>query len=321
MKTTISLLGAALALCIAASAALGQPYPSRPVRLVVPFGTGGAPDAAARLVAQKLTERFGQAVIVENRPGGDTIIGSEAVAKAPPDGHTLLFSAGSSMSVLPHTRRRLPYDPFGDFVHVAQAAYVQFVLAAGPAVAAASVGELIALARSRPGRLTYASASESAYIAGEMFKHSAKIDIVHIPYKALATATTDLLSGQLDMISGSFATLVPHFRTKRLKALAVTGRQRSPALPDVPTMAEAGVAGFESSSVYGVSAPRSTPPAVVRKWSDELAAVLGTPDVGDKFLALGLESRFAASEEFTALLRAESEKQRLALQRIGFKIE
>ncbi len=309
----------AIALSIAAPAAMSQAYPSKPVRLIVPFGAGGAPDAAARLIAPRLAERFGQPVIVENRPGGDTIIGTEAVAKASPDGHTMLFSAASSMTILPHTRKRLPYDPFKDFVHVVQTAYVQFVLAASPSVPAASVTELVALARSQPGRLSYASASEAAYITAEMFKHSTKVDIMHVPYKALATATTDLLSGQVTIMFGSFATVVPHFKTKSLKALAVTGEKRSPALPDVPTMAETGVSSFESSSAYGISAPRATPPAAVKRWNNEVAAVLRMPDIAEKFLALGLEARFGTSEQFTALLQAESEKQRAVLQRIGFK--
>src|SRR5678815_857644 len=153
-----------IALSAATPVALSQNYPSKPVRLVVPFGTGGAPDAAARLMAQKHAERFGQPVIVENRPGGDTVIGTDAVAKASPDGHTILFSAASSMTILPHTRKRLPYDPFKDFVHVSQTAYVQFALAVNGSVPAARVADLVALARSQPGRLTYASASEAAYI-------------------------------------------------------------------------------------------------------------------------------------------------------------
>ena len=318
-KTWAALL--AIASSVAATAAVAQAYPSKPIRLIVPFGIGGAPDAAARLIAPKLAERFGQPVIVENRPGGDTIIGTDAVAKALPDGHTILFSAASSMTILPHTRKHLPYDPFKDLIHVVQTAYVPLVLVVGPSVPAANVADLVALARARPGRLSYASATETAFITAEMFKRSANVDIVHVPYKVLTTATTDLLSGQVDMMFGAMATVIPHFRTQRLRALAVTGEKRSPALPDVPTMEEAGLSGFESSSALGISAPRATPPAVVKRWNSEVTAVLKMPDIAEKFIALGLEPRFGTPERFTAFLQAESAKQRDLLQRTGFKPE
>jgi tripartite-type tricarboxylate transporter receptor subunit TctC len=288
---------------------------------MVPFGTGSGADSAARLIATRLGERFGQPLVVENRPGGDSIIGTDAVAKALPDGYTILFAAGTPMTILPHTRKQLPYDPFKDFVHVVQTAYVHFVLVAGPSVPATSVPDLVALARTRPGRLSYATASEAAFITAEMFKHAANVDIVHVPYKVLATSTSDLLSGQVDVALGPLVTFIPHFRTNRLKALAVTGGKRSPALPEVPTMAEAGLHGFDSGGIYGISAPRATPTAVVNRWNSEVRGVLKMPEIAEKFVALGLEPQHGTSAEFTSLLRAESAKHQSVLQRIGFKPE
>lgn len=312
---------AAAALSLAAPTSLSQTYPGRPVRLVVPFAAGGTTDVVARLLTQKLPERLGQPVIVENRPGGDTIIGAEAVAKAAPDGHTLFFATSSTISILPHTRKELPYDPFRSFVHVAQVAYIQFVLAVNPGVPAASVAELVALARSRPGKLTYARGSEAGHITAEMFKAATATDIVHVPYKGSAPATTDLLSGHVDMMFTAIAGVVPYFTAKRLRPLAVSGEKRSPALPDVPTLAEAGVKDFEASSLWGISAPAATPAFAVKKLNEEIGAVLQMPDIVEKMLAQGAEPRFGTPEQFTALLRADWEKQRGVLQRIGFKAE
>jgi tripartite-type tricarboxylate transporter receptor subunit TctC len=311
----------AIALSVVAPAALSQAYPSKPIRLIVPYGTGGVVDAAARVLATKLAERFGQPVIVENRPGAETIIGTEAVTKAAADGYTLLFSTSSLATILPHTRKQLPYDPFKDLVHVTQIAHSQLVLAVNASLPVTTVADLVALARSRPGRLSYASGSEGAFIAAEMFKHSANVDIVHVPYKSIATITTELLAGEVDITFSGFVTFIPHFKSKRLKALAVTGEKRSPVLADVPTMAEAGLPGVEYSAAYGISAPWGIPAAVVARWNNEVVAVLKIPEVAEKYLALGLEPRFRTSEQFTAFLKAESDKQRRVLQRIGFKPE
>jgi tripartite-type tricarboxylate transporter receptor subunit TctC len=309
------------ALVIAAPLALPQTYPSKPIRIIVPFPAGGTSDTVPRLIAQKLADRFGQPVIVENRPGGDTLIGTEAVAKALPDGYTVLSTSSSAITVLPHTRKRLPYDPFKDFVHVVQTTYVQFVLAVNPSVPAANVAELVALARSKPGKLTYASGSASGYITGEMFKLATGTDIVSVPYKGAAPATTDLLSGQVNMMFATFGIAIPYFKAKRLNALAVTGEKRSPALPDVPTMAEAGVKDFESNASWGFSVPRGTPPDIVRKLNGEVSAVLRMPDIVDKILAQGVEPRSGTPEEYTALLRAEFENYRILLPRIGIRPE
>jgi len=312
---------AALALGIVVSATLAQTYPSRAPRLIVGASAGGTADTVARLVAQKLGERLGQSVLVENRPGGDTIIGAEAVAKAAPDGYTLLFATGSTFTLLPHTRKSLPFDPVKSFAHVAQIAYVQFVLSVNPSVPAANVAELIALARGKPGQLSYAAASETGRLTAEMFKIATGTDIVHVPYKGAAAATTDLLAGHVNMMFTATPGVVPHINANRLKALAVSGDHRSPALPDVPTLAESGVKGFESSTAWGISAPAGTPRAIVMRVSQEVGRVLEMPDIAEKLLAQGAEPRPGSPEQFIAVLKAESEKHREVVRRIGLKPE
>jgi tripartite-type tricarboxylate transporter receptor subunit TctC len=315
------LIGLAVSTAASQSYSTQATYPSRPIRFVVPFPAGGTTDTVARPVAQKLSERLGQPVLVENRPGGETIIGAEAVAKAAPDGYTLFFTTSSTIAILPHTKKNLPFDPFKSFVHVAQIAYAQFVLAVNPAVPAANVAELIALARAKPGELSYAAGSEAGRLTAEMLKAATGTDIIYVPYKGAAPATTDLLSGQVNMMFTAIAGTVPYFNAKRLRALAVSGDHRAPGLPDVPTMAEAGVKDFESSSAWGMSAPAGTPRVVVEKLNDAVGAVIEMPDIVEKLLAQGTEPRRASPEQFTATLKAESEKNRLVLARIGIKAE
>lgn len=204
----------ASALTITAPLALPQTYPSRPIRVVVPYPAGGASDTVPRLIARKLADRFSQPVIVENRPGGDTLIATETVSKAASDGYTVLFTSASAITVLPHTHKSLPYDPFKSFVHVAQTTYVQFALVVNPSVPAANVAELVGLARSAPGKLTYASGSAGGYITGEMFKMATRTDIVNVPYKGAAPATTDLLSGQVNMMFATFGLAIPYFKSR-----------------------------------------------------------------------------------------------------------
>lgn len=306
-------------LASAASGAQSQIYPAKPLRLVVPYAAGGSTDVVARLLGQKLSERLGQPVIVENRPGGDGIVAAQAVAKSTPDGYTFLFAGSATMAVLPHTRKDLPYDPFRDFAHVAQAAYAQFVLAVHPSVPAANVRELIALARAKPGTLNYATGSEGGYLAGEIFKAASGTDIVHVPYKGMAPATTDLLAGRVNMMFATFAGIVPYFQSGKLRPLAVSGDARSPALPAVPTMIESGLADCEMSSAWGISGPVGMPGAAIARINEELRAVLDMPEVGAALLAQGIEPRYRDAAQFTAVLRAEWQKRRAALQRIGYK--
>jgi len=313
--------GAIGVLTAAAPLALSQTYPNKPVHLIVPYAAGGTTDIVGRLIAQKLADRIGQPVVVENRPGGDALIGTEAVAKAAPDGYTVLNTASSALTILPHTRKRLPYDPFKDFVHVVQTTYTPYVLAVNPSVPAATVAELVALARSKPGQLNYATGSASGNLAGEMFKFMTRTDIVYVPYKGVAPATTDLLSGQVNMMFATFGNVIPYLKSRKLRALAVTGDRRSPALPDVPTMAEAGVNDYEASGSFGISVPQGTPPDIVKKLNREVSAALRAPDMIEKLLAQGVEPRSGTPEEFTARLRADFERYRELLPRIGIKPE
>lgn len=312
----------AAALAIAAPLTLAQTYPSKPIRLVVPYAPGGSGDTLSRIIAQKLAVRFGQPVIVENRPGAEAIIGTDAVAQAVPDGYTILCTAGTAITVLPHTRRHLPYDPFNDFVHLSQTAYTQFALAVNPSVSAGNIAELVALARSRPGQLTYASMGGVTQFTSDMFKVATRTDILGVQYKGAAPATTDLLSGQVNMMFAVVGNVVPYFKAGKLKVLAVTGERRSPNLPNVPTMAEAGVADFESSGSYGISAPKGTPAEIVKKLHSEISAVVRTPDTVHQVLAWGMEARSSETPEaYTAFLRAEFAKFRVLAQQIGIKPE
>lgn len=308
----------AIALAIAAGPAAGQGYPAKPVRIVIPYGAGSA-DAVGRLVALRLGERLGQSFVVESRGGGDGIVGAETVAKAAPDGYTLLFSTSGTMAILPQRRSTLPYDPFKSFVHVAQAISLQFAFIAGPSLPAKTLGELVTLARAKPDGLTYASSSETGFITTELFKLATGTKIVHVPYKGGGQATTDLLSGQVDLSVIAFAPVMPYLKSGQLRVLAVTGRTRSPSLPDVPTAIEAGVKDYESSSAWGISAPAGTPREVVARLNGAMQEVLRLPDVGEKMLALGVEPRPGTPEQYTEVLQSENRKYAALLPRIGMK--
>ena len=301
--------------------ALSQVYPSKPVRLIVPFAGGGSPDAIARIVADKLSPRLGQPIIVENRAGADSIIGFDAVAKASPDGHTILFNTSGAIVLLPHTRKALPFDPANDFLHVAQLVYVQYAFAVNPSFPATNIAELIAFSRSKPGKVSYATASETAHVTGEMFRLATGADLLHVPYRVASQAVPDLLSGQIDMLIITFNSVMPHLKSGKLKVAMVSGDRRSPALPNVPTVRESGVRDFESSGIWGLSAPAKTPPAIVKKLGAEAIEVMRLPDVAEKLLGIGVDPRPAAGDQYAALLRADSERWRGVLQRIGFKPE
>ena len=315
----------ALALQATTLPAWGQAasYPSRPVRFVVPYAPGGTSGVVAHLIAPKLAERLGQPVVIENKPGAGALIGMEFVAKAPGDGYTAVLTTSSAIAVLPHFQKTIPYDPFNDFIHVAQICSVPFLLMVHPSVKAKTLSDLIALVRSNPGKLTYASSGQGGvgHLTGEMFKAAAGVDITHIPYKGAGPATNDVLGGQVDMMFTSPASAVPYVKAGRLRALGVTGARRSPELPDVPTMAEAGMKDFEYTSTYGISVPRATLPAIVAKLNAEIRAVVSLPDIAEKLIAQGVVPSTGTSEEFTAALRKDWEKHATLVQRIGFKPE
>ena len=274
---------------VAVAAHAQQSFPMKPVRIVVPLAPGGSTDVLARLVASKLSEVWGQQVIVDNRGGGGTMIGTEIVARAPGDGYTLLMVT-SAFAVNFSLHDKVPYR-FSDFVALSNVGQTPNVLAVHPTVPAKNVKELIALARARPGEMTYSSGGVggSTHLAGELFKLLAKIDIVHVPYKGGGPAVADLVSGQVTMTFGNLTTVLPFANAGRVRALAVTSAKRSPALPNLPTMAEAGVPGFEAATWNGLIAPAATPKDIVAKLNADIVKVLNMPDTRAKLASNGLE--------------------------------
>lgn len=292
------------------SAAHADDYPTRPIRLIVPFAAGGGNDTVARLVGDSLAKRLGQAVVVDNRPGAGGVVGAEAAARAPADGYTLFLGGVGSHAINPNLHKDLPYDPIKDFAAVSLLASAPLILVVHPSVPAQSVQELIAYARSHPGKLNYASNGNgsSSHLAAVMFASMTGTDMVHIPYKGLSPALTDLLSGQDQLMFSSVVAILPHVRAGKLRALAVTSRKRMALLPDIPTIAESGVANYETSSWYGILAPAGTPPEIVRRLHDEIVKVLAQDDVRNALAREGAEPVGDTPEEFTAFIRAEKQR-------------
>lgn len=314
-------LAAALA-CAAAPAFAQDRYPSKPIRLLVGYTPGGATDIIARTIAAKLTSELGQPVLVENKPGATSNIASEAVAKSPPDGYTLLIGTISNATNM--TAYKSPgYDTLRDFVHITQTMSAPSVLAVHPSVPVKSVRDLIALAKKEPGKLTYASSGNagSPHLAGELLKMRTGIDIVHVPYKGATPAMTDLLSGQVTMSFQTALSAIPYLKSSKLHVLAVAAHKRMTLLPDVPTMAEAGVPDFEVSSWNGLFAPAKTPPEIVARLHAATVKALAMPDVREKLAAQGAEAVGNTPEEFRAYIRAEIEKWGRVIRESGAKVE
>ena len=293
---------------LGAGTARAQTYPNHPLRMVVPFAAGaGVLDIMARLVGQHLGEALGQQVAVDNRPGAGGIVGAEVVAKAEPDGYTLLMG-NTALVVSPYLYARLPFDPLKDFVPVTRVNSAPLLLVVHPAVPAQSVKELIAYAKARPGQLNYGSGGvgSTPYLATELFKSMAAIDVVHVPYKGGAPALADLMAGQLTFMIENVPGTLPLVKSGKLKALAITSAERSPLAPEVPTMPEAGVAGYEMVGWNGVFVATGTPPAIVARLNGDLAKVLGLPDVREQMAALGAVPGGDTAQAFGAFITAES---------------
>jgi len=325
LKTSLRRYCLALAVACLAPATFGahaQTYPSRPIRLVVPFPPGGPTDVLARIVAPRLAERLGQPVVIDNKPGASGMVGADAVAKAAPDGHTLLVNASIHV-INPSLYPKQPYDAIADFAAVSNLADVPLVLAVNPKVPAQSVKELVALARSAKTTLAFASAGNatSQHLSGEAFKVAAGIDMLHVPYKGSAPALTDLIGGQVQLMFDSLPSSMPFVRSGAIRALAVTTPRRSSALPEVPTVAEAGYPGFSMSTWYGVWAPAGTPGAVVQRLSGDIAAIVRLPDVRAQFEKLGAEPVGNTAAEFAAFTKAELVKWAAIVKQSGAKVE
>ena len=304
---TLSLL---TILAFASVSAGAQPYPVKPVRLVIGFPPGGFVDLTARLVAGPLGTALGQQVVVENRGGAGGIVGTEVAARAAPDGYTLTVGSAGTHAVNQSLYRKLPYNVLRDFQPVARLADAPSILAVHPSLPARSVKELVALARQRPGQILYASAGSgtSTHLAAALFEHLARVKLVHVPYKGGGPAIVDVVAGQVPVTFGTAASVSPHTKSGRLRGLAVTGGQRSATLPDLPTIAEGGVPGYEMLNWLGLFAPTGTPRAVMERLNADVLRVVRSPELRERLNAAGAEPSPLASEEFTAFVKQEIEK-------------
>lgn len=310
-------------LWLATSVAFAQGYPNKPVRMVVPFPPGGTTDILARAVGQKLSEAWGQQVVIDNRPGAGGNIGTDLVAKAPADGYTLLMGTVGTQAINASLYAKLPFDPVKDFAPVTLVASVPNVLVVNKTIPSNSVKELIALAKSKPGQLNFASSGNgtSIHLAGELFKSMTGISMTHIPYKGSAPALTDLIGGQTNMMFDNLPSSMQHIKSGTLRALAVTSAKRSPALPDVPTVAESGVPGFEASSWFGVLAPAGTPKEIVAKINADIVKALAAPDIKERLSGQGAEPVGNSPEQFAAYIKTEIVKWAKVVKDSGAKIE
>jgi len=312
----------AVAVVSFATSAMAQPYPNRPIRLIVPFAPGGATDIIARTVAQKLSDRVGQPVVVENKPGAGTTVGNAEVAKARSDGYTLLF-APTPFVISQVVYPTLPYDPRKDFAPVSLLATSPFILVTNASITARNVGELVAQAKAKPGVLTFCSAGNGTvpHLAGELFKLRAGVDIVHVPYKGGGPAIVDLVGGQVNMMFATPIEVAQHVQSGKLRVLATTSLKRLPAFADVPTLAESGYPGFEVASFFGVLAPAGTPPDIVAKLAADLAAVMELPDVRERFAAQSADANVQGPDAFAKFLDSEREKWTDIVKRSGAKVD
>jgi len=282
-----------------------QAYPTKPIRFIVPWAAGGVADITARLVGRKLGENMGQAFVVDNRAGATGIIGSELVARSAPDGYTLLMGTTTTHATNPVMFKKLPYNPIKDFAPISLVADAPFVLLVHPSLPVRSVKELIAFAKARPGQLTYGSSGTggSSHLGFELFNQMAGIKAVHVPYKGLAPATLDLLSGNITMSWESTAAATPYIRNKRLRALGIGSAKRSALMPDIPTISESGLKGFELGSWSAMFAPAATPPEIIRRLQREVAAAVADRNLREQFAALGAEPVGGTPEELASVLK------------------
>jgi tripartite-type tricarboxylate transporter receptor subunit TctC len=300
-----------------------QDYPRRPVRLIVPFPPGGGNDTVARAVAQELAKSLGQPFVVENKPGAGGAIGAELAARAPADGYTLFLGGVGSHVVNPSLHAKLSYDPVRDFAPVTLIASAPSVLVVNPSLQAANVAEFTALAKANPGKLNYASNGNgsSAQLAAVLYESMAGVRMVHVPYKGVAAALVDVMSGEVQLMFGTLVAIIPHIRAGRLRALAVTGKRRSPLLPDVPTLAESGLPGYEAGSWYGILAPAGTPRAIVARLNEEINNAIRQPEVRGRLAAEGAEVLGGAPDDFAVHIAAELSRVKKLVRDGGLKVE
>jgi len=313
------------ALCVASMAAgqvAAQTYPVRPVRLVVPFPPGGANDVVGRMIAIRLAERLGQQIVVDNRGGANAIIGTEVVARAAPDGYTILI-VPAGHSITPSVQSKMPYDSVKDFAAIGLIGNGAYVLVAHSSVPARNAGELVSWLKGRAGQVNFASSGVGnlTHLAAELFRATTGVQMTHVAYKGGGPALTDLMSGQVSLFFATIAASVQFIKAGRIRALGVTTARRAQALPDLPTIAESGVPGYEVDGWYGLLAPRATPPAVVARLNRELGVVLAADEMRDRLIAAGVEARPSAPQEFSALIERDIRKWAKLVREAGIKIE
>lgn len=320
VKRALGILLAAAALCGAAQAQ--QNYPVRPVRLIVPSSPGGGTDITARIIAPKLGEYLGQQVVVENRPGAGTMIGGEAVARAAPDGYTLLMGI-STLAINPAMYKRVPYDALRDFAPISQVVALPNMLVTHPSLPVKSVKELIAFAKARPGQINFASAGvgTNPHLAMELFLSMTDLKMVHVPYKGSGQGVIDLLAGHVTVMMPSILTALNYVKNKRLRALGVTSAKRAAGVPDIPTIAEAGVPGYEAVQWFGVLAPAATPRDIIMRLHKEIVRTVQAPDIKPKLINDGADPVGSSPEEFAAFIRSETNKWAKVAKSIGIKPE
>lgn len=300
-----------------------QAWPAKTVKLVVPFSAGGSTDTVARIIAEKLTPRVGQAVIVENRAGAGGSTGSDAVAKSAPDGYTALVGTSSTMAILPYLYRKPPYDPNKDFAPVVLLGTADIMVVVNSEVPVKSVRELLAFAKANPGKLTFASGGNGSisHLLGEYFKSMAGVDLLHVPYKGDAQMVTDLIGGQVNMAFGTAVAFLPHVKSGKVRALAVTNPKRSTTQKDLPTVSESGVPGYEAVQWFGIAVPTGTPAEAIQRMNTEVRAILAMPDVQKRFAELGFDIVGGPPEEFAQFLRSENAKWKKIAEIAGTKLD
>ena len=321
MKTLLALLAAACT-AFAAPAALAQKFPDKPIRFIVPFPPGGGNDILARAIAPKMGEFLGQPVVIDNRAGAGGNIGTDLAAKSPPDGYTIVI-ASNQVTINPWLYAKLPFDIEKDFVAVAQAATVPMVLAVHPSVPANTLKEFIALAKASPGKFNHGTPGNGTpqHIAFEVFNHAASVQVTHIAYKGTGPAIADLIGGQVQSAIGTMASLEQHVKAGKLRALGVTTPKRSPAMPNVPTIAEAGLPGFEVPLWYSILAPAGTPKEIVARLSSEVARALAVPETRERLTAQGFDVNYLNPEQMSELIRNDIARWQKSIKDIGLKLD
>ena len=316
-------LAAAIALGTCPAVSFAQAYPVKPIRLIVPFPPGGGVDFIGRIVGQKLTERLGQQVAIDNRSGANGIVGLEVLKTSAPDGYTIAAASAGPLTVNPFIYKKLPYDTLKDFTHIANMVNFPLLLVSHPSLPVKNVKELIALARAQPGHVTYSSpgAGNSGHLSGELFNSMAKVKILHIPYKGTAPAVVAVLSGEAHLTYSSIPTILPHVKSGRVRALGIGNAQRIPSLPEFPTIAEMGVPGYEAYAWGGMIGPANMPPQVVQRLSKEINAILKQKDVTDRMYAEGTVPTPSGPDEFTAYIKSELKKWGEVVKLAGIKAE